>query len=223
MTPRPATIADAVDALTNPYQHVEPIPEWDTSRHKKVRRIWVTTQPSLLDQLAAAVIPGETFTEDDGEVAGAAFGSQPPARLDAIDRLLAIDAGAGMWVLRLHLTLRENTTANLRAIVGANTDSWQASQILGDLLAWHTWAATVTGWQKPAYRPNAPCPVCEHRGSLRVRAERQVACCLACGSAWDAASIGVLGEHVRLHLERSALAARMAREAERQRRMAESA
>lgn len=216
-------LGDAVDALTNPYRHVEPIPEWSASRHKRVRRIWITTQPSLLDQLAAAVIPGETFTENDGDATHVAFGSAPPARLDAIDRLLAIEAGAAMWCLRVRLTLRETATGNLRALVGASLDSGTVTQLVRDVTAWHTWAATVTGWQRPAYRPNAPCPVCEHRGALRVRAERQVGCCLACGAAWDASTIGILAEHVKAHLQHSAEVARMARQVARERRMAESA
>ena len=49
-----ATIADAVDALTNPVQVREPIYEGTGNRRRLVRE-WRTTAPPLLTQLAASI------------------------------------------------------------------------------------------------------------------------------------------------------------------------
>lgn len=203
MTDALADLLAAADELTDPRRHVEVISAWDHNRNKKIKRR-TTTVPSLLAQLGEAVVPGETYVE--GDAARPGFASRPPARLDAIDRLLAIEAGAARWVASIGLTVRPTTDANIRALVGASgtLDSDTFDALVYEVTTWRTWAATVTGWQSPPWRPRVACPICETMGSLRIRLDRKTACCLACGDAWDEAggSIYLLAEHIRLAGER---------------------
>jgi hypothetical protein len=197
-----ADLLAAADELTDPRRHVEVISGWTKSRNRVTRRR-ITTLPSLLDQLAEAVHPGETYIENDSARPG--FGSRPPARLDAIDRLLAIEAGAARWVTSLRMSLRADTAGNIRALVGicGTLDSNTLAALHTEVTTWRSWAATVTGWQTPPWRPRVPCPVCDTIGSLRIRLDRKTACCMDCGDSWDEQSIGLLAEHIRLAGEES--------------------
>lgn len=202
MTDLLTDIADTADELTNPRQNVERIQDYNPeNRNTKVRRVWVAILPSLLDQLARAVVPGESYSEQEGS--RGAFESRPAARLDAVDRLIAIEAGAAMWCTRARLTLRDSPAGNIRSMVGAAPTIGSDNQqwLLGDLRAWRTWAATVTGWERPADAPRASCPHCAKINMLRVRLARKSGCCLACGAWWDDATIGILAEHIRLTAE----------------------
>lgn len=204
-------IAETADELTEPRNHIEIIEAWDHNRNRKRKRRELKL-PSLLAQLAQAVVPGESYAEE-GPVTAAAFGSRPPARLDAIDRLLAIEAASARWCWSLRLTLRDEPARNIRALVGAAAvmDSDTMRTLLDDLRTWRTWAATVTGWQRPPDAPRAPCPDCEAYGTLRVRLDRSTACCLSCGAAWDQTNITILAELVRQYLTASQEAAKRAR------------
>ncbi len=196
MTDHIADLLAAADELTDPRRHVEVLSGWDRNRNRKVVRR-ITTLPSLLDQLAEAVHPGETYVENDTSRPG--FGSRPPARLDAIDRLLAIEAAAARWLTSMHIQLRADTAGNIRALVGiaGTLDSDTLAALHTEVTTWRSWAATVTGWQRPPWRPRVGCPVCDAVGSLRIRLDRSTACCMDCGEAWDEASIGLLAEHIR--------------------------
>lgn len=194
-------IADVADELTNPRQNVERIQDANSYGHKRVRRAWVVILPSLLDQLALAVIPGESYIEE--EAGRSVFESRPAARLDAVDRLLAIEVGAAAWCRRSGLVLRDTTVGNIRAMVGAASaiGSDNQAQLLGDLRAWRTWAATLTGWERPPDAPRAACPSCAKFNTLRIRLARRTGCCVACGAWWDDTTIGLLAEHIRLTTE----------------------
>jgi hypothetical protein len=208
-----ADIADSADELTNPMRIVERIPDTNPYRHKRLRRVWIVTLPSLLDQLAQAIRPGESYVED--ETTRGAFASRPAARLDAVDRFLAIEAGAAMWCATARLQLRVDPAGNIRALVGAapNLDSGRQRDLRSDLRAWRTWAATVTGWEHPPHVPRAPCPLCDAKGTLRMRLDRNTACCMACGSAWDVTNIGLLTEHIKIYRAEAERAAHRARAA----------
>ena len=200
----------AADELTDPRRHVEVISAswWDTNRNKKQRTIRrITTLPSLLDQLAEAVIPGEAYVENDGSKPG--FRSTPPARLDAIDRLLAIEAGSARWVVSLGLTIRDTVHGNVRALVGvcATLDSDTFEALAYEIGLWRSWAATVTGWQTPPWRPRVACPICDRLGSLRIRLAEKTACCMDCGEAWDETRIGLLADHIRVEGEQEEVVA----------------
>lgn len=188
------TIAEVADELTNPIRVREGIYD-RINGHRKMVRVWTLTMPSLLDQLAAAIYPGEVYMEDNGGHIHHTPRSIPPARLDAIDACLRIQAGAAMWVTRAGLTPRDSTASNVRSLVAAQVDSDTAKEILADLRRWYGLAATLTGWERPAWRPDAPCPACDARG-LRVHLARKTAACVNCGEAWTPDTIGILGDYV---------------------------
>jgi hypothetical protein len=211
MTDLLTDIAGEADELTNPMHIVEPIWTLNAHRHPRLRKVWTVNLPSLLDQLAAAVVPGETYVE--GEATRGAFASRPAARLDAVDRLLAIEAGAAMWCVRVAVTPRDNPAGNIRALVGAapTTDSDTQRRLAADLHTWRIWAATVTGWEQPPHAPRAPCPLCDKPATLRIRLLKNTGCCMACGAVWDATNIGLLTQHIttyRAHAVAAATAAR---------------
>lgn len=65
---------------------------------------------------------------------------------------------------------------------------------------WWQQARIITGWDTPAYRPFNTCPVCDVRGSLRVRADAlavEAAFCVECRTVWDNRDIGLLAQHIR--------------------------
>ena len=190
-----ATIADAVDALTNPIHVREIIYERQPNGYRKMTREWVHTLPSLLNQLAKAVIPGEVYVEDDGGHVYRKPNSIPPARLEAINAIIQIEAGAALWMSRGGLRARQSADRNIRALVGAPLDSDAAAALLADLRRWYGWAATLTGWERPAWRPDAPCPACDVI-SLRVHLARKTAACVNCGESWTPDTIGILGDYV---------------------------
>jgi hypothetical protein len=184
-------LVEHVAALTEGNDHAETI-DTDTRQRRRV----VTHHASLLDQLSDAVEPSATAAE--GTRSG--YTSAPSARLDAIDRLLAIDAGAAMWLVRCRLPLGATTPDNLRRLT--DHARWLTDDDLGALIAdvrsWVAWARTVTGWDTPPWRPDAPCPACEHRGGLRVRLSSRTAVCVDCGASWDTDGVEALGNFVRV-------------------------
>ena len=193
-------LTDHVTALTEASDHAEMI---DTNTRQR-RRV-VTHHASLLDQLSEAVGPSATAAEGTRGGYTSAHRtlegkSAPSARLDAIDRLLAIDAGTAMWLVRCRLPLGATTPDNLRRL--ADHARWLDDDDLGALVAdarsWVAWARTVTGWDTPPWRPDAPCPTCEQRGGLRVRLSSRTAVCVDCGGSWDTDGIEALGTFVRL-------------------------
>lgn len=81
---------------------------------------------------------------------------------------------------------------------------------------WRTWCRIMTGWELPAMRPNVACPECGattagERSGLRIRIEgasgtgglrgdasTQGAVCLSCNRTWDADTVGLLAEQLRV-------------------------
>ena len=198
MTSDPRTdLADAVSALVDPIRHAETYElraPYPGGGPKQEIRVWRTTHPSLLDQLAAAIEPSGN---GDGTARG--YESAPSARLDAIDQLRRIAITAGMWLIDLHLTPRGNTADNLRALVGADTEGDQLHDLARDAQRWVIGARIVTGWDMPARRVAAPCMTCGGTGTLRARPEPLAAMCTHCGQTWTAAdgTIYALGEWVK--------------------------
>ncbi|WP_067428496.1 DUF7341 domain-containing protein [Nocardioides jensenii] len=66
-----------------------------------------------------------------------------------------------------------------------------------DLSGWWHQARIVSGWDTPAFRPFAACPICEAVNSLRVKLTAQTALCVECRALWDPTTIGMLAEHIR--------------------------
>lgn len=194
-----ATLGDAVDALCNPMHVRERYEKW-VNRNRKVF-YHEHRMPSLLDQLIAAAVPGEVYVEDSGGHVHRAPGSMPPARLEAVNLELTITAWAADKVWLCKLPVREDTAANLRALVGAKVDSDTVAALLVDLRRWVFAARVVAGWQRPPWRPDAPCPACDRKG-LRVRLDLSTATCAECGEGWDKDTIGILAKHVAAAVER---------------------
>jgi len=181
----------AADALCSPIRVTEPI--WTrTNGHLKLTRVHTHTMASLLDQLAAATHPGEVYLDDIASTRHQPR-SAPAARLEAVDAHWRIQTGAATWMTHLGLPPRGETAANIWGIVGA-----RATAALPDLRRWHSLAATLTGWERPPWQPDAPCPACDTR-ALRVRLARRTAVCVACGQTWTPDTIGILAAHVQDH------------------------
>jgi hypothetical protein len=208
-------VADAADALTEPYKHREAIPYWDANRNRKQRDHWEAF-PSLLDQLAEAAFPGSA------EPGAGEHASRPPADLEAVACHTAITIGSVKWAHRLRLDIRDTVASNIRALVGASMTSDDRADLLRELRAWVAWAETVTKWRNPPWSPGAPCPLtktndagedqpCNARGSIRVRLDTKTAVCLDCKGTWDESNIGLLAEHVRLWKSMVAAEAELAR------------
>lgn len=191
------TLADTVSALVDSYEHAEPIATTDRHRNRRMRRVYVSRRPSLLAQLRDAVMPSRA-AEDQAAAAAKVPGSVPPARLDAIDTLLAIEQGAARWCLSTRTGLRDDAEGNLYALVGtaSSLDQDTLVVLVDEVRAWITRARVLTDWQTPAYRPHVQCPLCERRG-LRIRLSARSGCCVECGAGWGPEQIVALAEYVR--------------------------
>ncbi|VXB82496.1 hypothetical protein [Aeromicrobium sp. 9AM] len=178
---------------------------WIQQRH-------ITSSPSLLEQLWSAV-------EASGSTEGGqrSFASKPSARLDAIDAAQRIDTGAFTWLRRLGLVdvYDDKTLPDTAAAVKRLGSLLPSAEKCGrkradreraccpqhelelDLRSWWTAARILTGWDSPAWKPDNTCPVCEVRGSLRIKLEHRSGMCVDCGSTWPAETIGLLADHIR--------------------------
>jgi hypothetical protein len=205
------TIADHVGELVKARRHVEPYYVWTTGRNRKMHA-HTTDQPSLLDQLRA-LIDAPLVTER-GDSGRSVPKSRSPLGEDALDRLMAIEAGSAWWAtVRLRHDLRDTVEDNLRLLAGAATrmDDPDLRDLGYDVRRFHGWAATLTGWQTAPWRPRAACPLCERMGTLRVLLDKRRATCLGCGEVWseDDGSIGLLADYIRELGERDTPAAGM--------------
>jgi len=196
---QPGTIHDYVDALTRTTIHRERYtirvtnPDgtstWVSGRHR-------TTNAPLIHQLEAAIY---TTNAESGSRAG--FESKPSARLDALDAIARIETGTLQWLNKLGLKSPVTLTSAgpifdlCRAIQRAAANA--GPSMLADVRSWWITARTTTGWDSPAWRPRATCPLCARTGGLRIRLDAQTAHCLECGEVWDHATIGLLAEHIR--------------------------
>lgn len=194
-------ITAAVDELIEPRTHREALAPGEAPKSartgKTIHGAVLTHVPSLLDQLDH--VPPGGGVERGQRIPG----SRPQAHLDALDTLIEIDHESARAILDLGGTDRGTTEANLRALIGLATG--HPDDDIKDLSytawAWRTRAAVITGWELPARTPNNTCPVCDHRGTLRVRVDTSTGTgtgfCLNCRTAWDEQQIGLLAEHIR--------------------------
>jgi hypothetical protein len=190
-----AEIAEAADALTEPYQHLEPIFTVDRHRNRRMKSVHVTRLPGLLGQLAEQFHPGAT----DEQGTRSTPGSRPPVNLDALSAHTAITIGSTRWMWSLGLDIRNTPASNIRALVGAAStmDSDTQRALLAELRQWRHQAEVLTGWVSAPYAPHGPCPQCEAVGGLRVRLDVHTATCLRCAAWWTPDTIDELAEHIR--------------------------
>lgn len=198
--PRHMTLTDCIHELTQPHDHAEHYTirvagEWRGQHH-------TTHVPALMTQLWANDTPSQAVEE--GPRPG--FASRPAARLDALDTAARIDLAAARWIRDLgeddHHTDTAATIRQLHALAAsAHPDTRRA--IEADVRRWWTWARIVTGWDSPAWKPDATCPQCTERGTLRVRLADQLATCTndACRCTWEPDTIGLLADHIRAESE----------------------
>jgi hypothetical protein len=211
-------IHDMIRELTHEHPHAEPYTlerngeQWQTRHH--------TTVPALIHQLTGATPQGSR--EETGSQHGK---SRPAARIESLDTLILIDTEAGEWLDRLGYTIPANKIdpETQASIVGSgcitallrlggiypSTDTcgrlthnhesqiWCCARghLKHDVRRWWNQARIITGWDIPAFKPRATCPICDASGSLRVKLDG--ALCVECRSLWDGAQIGLLAEHIR--------------------------
>lgn len=204
--------------LTTSHQHSEPYvidrngENWSVKHH--------TTVPALIHQLTGATPQGSK--EEGGSQHGK---SRPAARIESLDTLILIDTEAGEWLDLLGYTIPANTIDPLTqtSVVGSgcikalsrlnglypSTDTcgrlnhshesniWCCARghLAHDIRRWWNQARIITGWDIPAFKPRATCPICDVTGSLRVKVDG--ALCVECRSLWDGSQIGLLAEHIR--------------------------
>lgn len=201
---------DMVAELTRPWISSE---DYDLDPYRpglpKIGLRHQTRVPSLLVQLEHAMPSGQG---DDRSTGG--YESRPAARLEAVDALLAIEHEVEHWLKRLEPTAPSypNTLADQVAKIGSklHTTTWckrgrgttaggccDRHHLEGDIRRWWVQARIVAGWDTQAWKPDATCPQCATRGSLRIRLSTKAGLCVECRETWDPTTVGVLGEHVR--------------------------
>lgn len=207
-------IHDVVNQLCAPHTHREAFTyehtnaDGKTSTHPAEHE---TEHPALIDQLSDNV--EKSTAADNGGRMG--FRSKPAAHLDAIDAYTRIDLQAAKWVRELGEDDPGNTIACIRKLAGLlpsahNCGRGKAKRdekgtvvccashaIHADIRRWWASARVLTGWDSPPWRPDNTCPLCNEKGTLRVRLFDQIAMCTECGEAWDSETIGLLADHIR--------------------------
>jgi len=198
-------IADLAEVLCDPHQHAERYEVWTKARNRQTRR-HTTIQDGLIKQLYEAVFhPG-------GERGRTAPASRPPLALEALGLHTAITVAVAKWCWNLHVPQRDSIEQDIRALVGAisTVDSDTQRTLHADLKRWRTWCEVMTGWETLFAPGEVPCPIveCGQVGTLRILLAAKRAFCRnpaqqpdgtpVCGATWDATTIGVLAEHIKL-------------------------
>jgi hypothetical protein len=160
-------VTDDILALIKPYTHREPLGPLAARLHG--HRDYHAEHPPLLDQLRAAIQPGN----DDEQDTHGAFGSRSPVADDALCALMRIESAAADWLVRqFKRNPRGSTEANLRGLIGAAHEPRTDPHLIADLAyeagRWLTWAKVETGWQAKPLTIADPCPatVCAHSRRL---------------------------------------------------------
>lgn len=165
---------------------------------KLVPQVHQVEHPSLLDQLRMGI----SQTTAGG---ASAAGSRPPANLELIDALQLVRREVHGWVTH---DCQQNLTGSIEGdltVVADRAGTFDRDSLVDldrDVQRWWGRARIATTWDTPPLQPFVPCMACNARGKLRVRVTPLVAVCLECGATWDESTIGVLGNHIRLMLER---------------------
>lgn len=150
----------------------------------------LTTHPPLIAQLWEAAEGSRGL-----DTGNKAFGSQPSARLEALDVVATIDREAHHSLRHTHREANSHdrwpeTIAAVRHLGSVATDADAKT-----IRRWWAMARVVTGWDLPAFRPDNTCPLCAKRGSLRIK--YPTGFCVECREYWDHDTVGLLVEHIR--------------------------
>lgn len=186
-------ISERVAALVDPVttRTVQWLPSSDGSRLEPVAH--VVEHPPLIEQLASG-ISGSTSGRSTGP------GSRPAANLETLSTLDLITRHAAECVRDDLGHAPASLADNLRrlAVEAHGLDDETLVALDDDVRGWWARARIATTWATAPLRPFVPCMTCGVRGDLRVVLEPLAAACLACSSTWDASTIGILGEHIRI-------------------------
>ncbi|AEI11831.1 DUF7341 domain-containing protein [Cellulomonas gilvus] len=170
----------------------------DGGGQRLVQRAHIVEHAPLLEQLHTAVV-GSTA----GTAGSSGPGSRPTANLEALDAWTAVHQGVRFWISAI---TNRPTAGEVEQVVRdliarlPTLDRDDVRDIDRDVLRWWARARIVTTWDTAPLKPHVPCMNCDVRGKLRIHTDPLLAACLACGAAWDATTIGILGEHVRIML-----------------------
>jgi 5-methylcytosine-specific restriction endonuclease McrA len=203
-------VIDMIAELVDRHQHREHYTLDESVLGYQLGRDHVVRAPSLLAQLEHANPSGE-----GEERSGGGYESRPPARIEALDTFMLIDQEASRWVRDWKIDDAGLSTIECVRKVGAllpqmdrchrhkplrkagavTCCEWHSAE--HDVRRWWAQARIVAGWDVPAWRPDATCPLCEERGTLRVRFLSKVAVCTSCREIWDPSTISLLADHIR--------------------------
>lgn len=201
-------LADAINELTRPTQHVEmlegSVTRTTSTRNGKIRakrtrerRKHTTTLPPLLDELQRAAVPGGGV--EAGSM-GASFESRPAAELDPVSVLREIADDLGFWMRTFAIEDtrgdRPDLASLLPLLVSAPADDAQLERITEQAARWVRRARIATGRDLPPITLNAPCPYCFRRHALVITADLQRAKCTRCRTTWSPDTIGLLAEMI---------------------------
>jgi hypothetical protein len=212
MTQPELDIHDHIRELTTEHSHREP---YVLDGETRQLHHW-TKVPALVVQLQGARdILGP---EGDSGSRGAPT-SKPATRIEAVDTLALIAFEAGDWCYRLDSATPADTVRRLQRVHGLHpstptcggthwknrsaTFGWccQRRWLEHDIQRWWQQARITTGWDMPAFKPRATCPLCGAKGTLRVKLDGALCVEPKCRATWDASQVGLLGEHVRVETE----------------------
>jgi hypothetical protein len=146
--------------------------------------------PPLLDQLLATM----RVATAESKGSRATPGSQSPIRIDAFDAYRTIHKEAKAV---LSLEFKVKPSSDVKKNVARFLDLPISKDLAQLIYQWHATASVITDWQTPPFSPNAPCPVCNKNGTLRIKLAMQSAVCVSCKSLWNSATIGLLADHIR--------------------------
>lgn len=194
-------LSDYVDELTRAHTHREPYTYEMGRTTFEVRH--TTTVPPLLHQLQYASPSGR-----GEELGGGGYESRPAASLDSIDALTQIDLEASQWLKDLGQLDPVSTIACVSRLgslaprldrCGRKPERGCCTfhEVERDIRHWWARARVMTGWDSPAWRPDNTCPMCDARGSLRIRLVDRVGLCTECRDTWDETTISHLADHIR--------------------------
>lgn len=200
-----------VAELTRPHRHRERYSvdlgptSWSRFHNTRV--------PPLLVQLGSPdPVSGDTAR-------GGGFESRPALSIDAYDTLVRIDLAAARWVRDLGEDDPGSTVVCVRMLGGLAASAHRCDRraakrdaarkvicctwhsIEDDVRDWWRQARVVTGWDSPAWRPDATCPACAVRGALRIRLEDRTGLCVECRETFGSEEYQQLAEHVRRETE----------------------
>lgn len=169
-------------------------------------RSHTVVHPALVDQLEDQV---EASTAG---ASGSGAESKPAANIAAVDSLGIMEREAAIWVRVLtgapgglldEVPASDSVRDLLLLLVerAATLEAGQLRDLDFDVLRWWARARVVTTWDVEPIKVHVPCMNCERRGGIQVRLDPTTAVCLHCGAAWDQATIGILGEYIRLAMD----------------------